>query len=87
VVVALAVTANPTKSDPPPKFESPEYTAVTVWSPTGALVALQVVTAAVTLVCFARVPVHNVTPPALKVTDPVGVGTFDPPLVGYTAAW
>jgi hypothetical protein len=47
------------------KFESPEYVAVTVSVPTGALVAVQL--------SVGSVAVQRVVPPMLKVTDPVAL--------------
>jgi hypothetical protein len=47
------------------KFESPEYVAVTVSVPTGAVVAVQL--------SVGNVAVQSVVPPMLKVTEPVAL--------------
>ena len=47
------------------KLPSPEYVAVTVSEPTGALLAVQL--------NAGRVAVHSVVPPMLKVTVPVAL--------------
>ncbi len=47
------------------KFVSPEYEAVTVFTPTGAVLVLQLIAG--------NVVVHNVVPPMEKVTVPVAL--------------